>query len=229
MLEIQRHKLFLVQILKEIYSDISIASLLGFKGGTAAYLFYNLPRFSVDLDFNLLDINKEDVVIQAMREILTNAGKIKDQSEKKATIFYLLSYDEKSHNIKVEISKRTFSEFYEVKNYLGISMLIIRKEDMLAHKLVALSERKSPANRDYFDLWFFMKNNWDIRKEIVELRTGMDINKYLRKCIEKVQEVDEKHILQGLGEVLDAELKNWVKNNLKKDLLFHLNFYLENI
>jgi len=74
-----------------------------------------------------------------------------------------------------------------------------------------------------------MKNNWDIRKEIVELRTGMDINKYLRKCIEKVQEVDEKHILQGLGEVLDAELKNWVKNNLKKDLLFHLNFYLENI
>lgn len=229
MLEIQRHKLFLVQILKEIYSDISIASLLGFKGGTAAYLFYDLPRFSVDLDFNLLDINKKDVVTQAMREILTNAGKIKDQSEKKATIFFLLSYEEKSHNIKVEISKRTFSDFYEVKSYLGISMLIIRKEDMFAHKLVALSERKSPANRDYFDLWFFMKNNWDIRKEIVELRTGMDFKKYLRKCIEKVQEVDEKHILQGLGEVLDAKLKNWVKDNLKKDLLFHLNFYLENI
>ena len=69
MLDINQHKLILVQILKEIYSNITIASLLGFKGGTAAYLFYNLPRFSVDLDFNLLDPKKKDVVFQILRSI----------------------------------------------------------------------------------------------------------------------------------------------------------------
>ena len=63
MLDIQKHKFILVSILKDIYSDVSLGSIFGFKGGTAFYLFYNLPRFSVDLDFNLLDIKKSIYII----------------------------------------------------------------------------------------------------------------------------------------------------------------------
>ena len=48
------HKNIIVKVLKEIYSDISLGPILGFKGGTLVYLLYNLPRFSVDLDFDLL-------------------------------------------------------------------------------------------------------------------------------------------------------------------------------
>ncbi len=227
MFDIDHHKSILVQILKEIYSNISIASLLGLRGGTALYLFYNLPRFSVDLDFNLLDIKKKDRVVQSVRDILKIFGEIKDEEEKRSTLFFLLSYGKKTRNIKVEISKRIFPDSYEVKNYLGISMFVLSKEDMFAHKLVALLERKSVANRDFFDLWFFMKNDWDANKEMVELRTGMDFKKYLKDCIKKVEEIDERYILQGLGEILDEKHKNWVKQNLKKDLLFFLRFYLE--
>ena len=54
-LDYSKHKSILLQILKDIYSDTSIAPYLGFKGGTAALLFYDLPRNSVDLDFDLLD------------------------------------------------------------------------------------------------------------------------------------------------------------------------------
>ena len=54
MVDINRHKFFLVQILKDIYSDLELANILGLKGGTALMFFYDLPRFSVDLDFNLL-------------------------------------------------------------------------------------------------------------------------------------------------------------------------------
>ena len=53
----------MVQILKEIYADIELANCLGFKGGTAMMFFYDLPRFSVDMDFNLLCNKKEDIVI----------------------------------------------------------------------------------------------------------------------------------------------------------------------
>ena len=53
-LNIPKHKGLLLQILKDIYSNTSISPFLGFKGGTAAFMFYNLPRFSVDLDFDLL-------------------------------------------------------------------------------------------------------------------------------------------------------------------------------
>ena len=45
MTDINKHKFFLVSILKDIYSDIELANSLGFKGGTAQMLFYDLPRF----------------------------------------------------------------------------------------------------------------------------------------------------------------------------------------
>jgi hypothetical protein len=38
-LEITTHKNILIKILKDIYTDSNIGPILGFKGGTAAYLF----------------------------------------------------------------------------------------------------------------------------------------------------------------------------------------------
>ena len=61
---ITTHKNILIKILKDIYTDSSLGPLLGFKGGTAAYLFYSLNRFSVDLDFDLLNENKEQEVFE---------------------------------------------------------------------------------------------------------------------------------------------------------------------
>ena len=52
------HGNILLMILKDIYSDTTLAPFLGFKGGTAAMLFYGLDRNSVDLDFDLLDESK---------------------------------------------------------------------------------------------------------------------------------------------------------------------------
>lgn len=229
MLDISRHKFVLVQILKDIYSETSIAPLLGFTGGTAAYLFYGLPRFSVDLDFSLLFPEKKGMLLDVIPSILRRICRIKQQREKRFTLFFMLSYGENERNIKVEISKRTFPDNYKVMSYLGISMLVQTKEDLFAHKLVALSDRKSPANRDYFDLWFFMQNHWDINKEIIQLRTGLSLKEYLKKCERIVGALNERYILQGLGEVLDAKLKDWTKENLKKELLFLLHFYLENV
>jgi len=131
--------------------------------------------------------------------------------------------------VKVEISKRIFPDHYKVMSYLGIPMLVMTQDDLFAHKLIALLDRKSPANRDYFDLWFFMQNHWDINKEIVELRTGLSLKEYLKKCARIVEAINEKYILQGLGEVLDTKLKNWTRENLKKELLFLIRFYLENV
>jgi len=82
MVNVNKHKFFMVQILKDIYSDIELSNCLGFKGGSAMMFFYNLPRFSVDLDFNLLDISKEDTVYQKVRSILLKYGSITDEAKK---------------------------------------------------------------------------------------------------------------------------------------------------
>ena len=111
----------MVQILKDIYSDIELSNYLGFKGGTALLFFYGLPRFSLDLDFNLID-GKEDVVYEKVRKILLKYGKIFDEAKKIYGIIIVLDYGSGERKLKVEISNRVFDNQYEIKNLLGINM-----------------------------------------------------------------------------------------------------------
>lgn len=227
-LDISEHKNILLQILKDIYSDTSISPFLGFKGGTAAYMFYDMPRFSVDLDFDLLDETKEEYVFSRVEEIVKKYGKLKEVRKKRFNLFFLLSYEERAQNIRVEINRRSFGSQYELKTYLGISMLVMRKQDMFAHKLMAMYERMSKTNRDIYDTWFFLKNNWPINKEIVENRAGMTFKAFLEKCIISLEKMEGRSILDGMGELLEPKQKAWAKENLKRDTLFLLKLRLEN-
>ena len=177
-----KHKNIFIKILKDIYTDSTISTILGFKGGTAAALFYNLDRFSVDLDFDLLDAEKEDYVFERVKAILENYGKLKQVQKKRFNFFYILSYDEKdinAQNIKVEINRREFGSKYDVKSFLGISMQVMIKEDMAAHKLCAMYERIGKTNRDIFDVQFILAHDWPVNKKIVEIRTGMTYKDFL--------------------------------------------------
>jgi predicted nucleotidyltransferase component of viral defense system len=226
-LDISKHKNILLKILKDIYTDPSIAPLLGFKGGTALNLFYGLSRFSLDLDFDLLDEKKEDFVFQKVLEIVKEYGKIKEKRKKRFNLFILLSYEEKAPKIKIEINLRPFGSEYEIKSYLGIPMKVMKIEDMFANKLVAMFERFGKANRDIFDSWFLLKKDFSINKEIIRKRTGMEFKEFLRECIKKIEKLPKKGILAGMGELLDEKMKIWAKKNLKNDLLFLLKLKLE--
>jgi len=227
-LDISAHKNVLLKILKDIYTDNTIGPVLGFKGGTAAYLFYDLPRFSTDLDFDLLDEKKTDYVFERVKKIISEYGKIKKADKKRFNLFFLVSYEEGASNVKIEINRRNFGSHYEVKTYLGISMKVMTKEDMVAHKLVAMYERKGETNRDIFDSWFFLNNEWSINKEIIKNRTGLSLNDFLKKCIGVIEKKSNTGILAGIGELLDEKQKNWVKENLKKDLFFLLKMRKHN-
>lgn len=82
-LDISAHKTILFHILKDIYSDTRIAPFLGFKGGTAALLFYGLDHFSVDLDFDLLDEDQEEIVFAQVTNIVGKYGKIREANRKR--------------------------------------------------------------------------------------------------------------------------------------------------
>jgi predicted nucleotidyltransferase component of viral defense system len=224
------HKNILVQILIDIYSDTSISPYLGFKGGTAAYLFYGLERFSVDLDLDLLDEAQEKNVFEKVEKIVKKYGTIKDATQKRFNLFYLLAYDNKeknAQNIKVEINLRSFGSKYEVRSFNGISMLVMIKEDMFAHKLVAMHERLGETNRDIFDVWFFSKNNWEINKEIVEARTKMSYIDFLKLCILELEDMNNSNILSGIGELLNEKQKAWAKSSLKLETVIQLKLRLE--
>lgn len=220
------------QILKDIYTDISIAPLLGFKGGTCAYFFYGLPRFSVDLDFDLLkkiDEKNQKNVFEKIINIIGKYGKVKDSHIKKFTIFALLSYGDEDHNIKIEISTRNLlpdlEDFYILKEYLAISMLVAKKEYLFAGKLSALTQRTDMAMRDVYDIYYFGKNNWDFDKKTVEILFGKNFYECISSSINLVKSIKENQLLAGLGELVNEKEKSWIKQNLKNDVLFVLKNY----
>jgi predicted nucleotidyltransferase component of viral defense system len=222
MLNPAKHRAMLMGILKDIYTDPELRTLLGFKGGAAAMLFYHLPRISVDLDFNLLDEQKNHLVFKKVASLLPSHGQVRQATEKRYTLFFLISYEKGEHTIKIEISKRKGTGEFHVKQYLGISMLVMKKEDMTAGKLSALLTRKQFAARDLFDLWFFLKNNWGINEKVVQEKTGVSLINALNQAERKIKTVKKTDLLIGLGDLLDQKQKAWVKDHLVQDLLFEI-------
>ena len=151
----QKHKLYMAQILSLIFKNKEICNVLGFKGGTALMFFHNLPRFSTDLDLNLLDADKLEVVYNKVRGILTRFGTIDDEAKKFYGLTLVLNYGKGERMLKVEISTRMYDNHYETKVLAGTDVRVMTIPDMFAHKMCAMGERLSP--RDVFDVWFFLQ------------------------------------------------------------------------
>ncbi len=210
----QKHKLYMAQILSLIFKDKELSNVLGFKGGTALMFFHNLPRFSTDLDFNLLDVNMQDMVYEKVRKIIMRFGTIDDEAKKLYGPILVLNYGKGERMLKVEISNRQYDNHYETFTLAGTDIRVLSVPDMFAHKLCAMGERLSP--RDVFDVWFFLqKLHASINENIIRERTGKDVAEYSEWCSGRVREASPKLLMQGLGEVIDdSRAKNFVKTRL---------------
>lgn len=182
-------------LLKEIFESEFGLSLV-FKGGTALRLAYNSPRFSEDLDFNLInEMDKEKFI-----EFIKGVGKKYpgivevEANEKYYTVFALIKikieYLDRAFSIKIEISKRT-GEWVKDKDYddkviksevapLTVLARVASLELILKEKEEAMKNRK--VARDVFDYWFI---NQLFKKEVKVDFSGYD----------KVQVLSELHKL----------------------------------
>lgn len=210
----QKHKLYMAQILSLIYKDKDLCNILGFKGGTALMFFHGLPRFSTDLDLNLLDAEKLDVVYSKVRNILLRFGSIDDEAKKLYGPVLVLDYGKGERMLKVEISTRQYDNHYETMTLAGTDIKVLTIPDMFAHKLCAMGERLSP--RDVFDVWFFLqKKHAAVNEQIIRERTGRAVSDYVAWCAQRVRESSPRLLMQGLGEVIDdTRTKNFVKTKL---------------
>jgi len=97
-----KNEIILIRLLKDIYSNKVLRTSLVLKGESAAYLFYNQPKFSLNLDFDLLDKKKYEFAIDELKKII-------------------LSHD-LGQKIKDTISKNMRKNKFSLKNYLGNPM-----------------------------------------------------------------------------------------------------------
>ena len=71
-----KHKQILISLLIDISKRLK--DKIAFKGGTAAMLFYDLRRMSLDLDFDILEsltpeeIDKKDHLLRELEELESN-------------------------------------------------------------------------------------------------------------------------------------------------------------
>jgi predicted nucleotidyltransferase component of viral defense system len=225
-LDITKHKTNLTNILLDIYKNSTLGPVLGLKGGTAAMLFYNLPRFSVDLDFDLtadFQNNSPELktFIESMSSLLSAKYEIKDQSTKYNTLFWLVSYGSGLAHIKVEVSTRDNPDnHYTLIPFYGATIKVLDIKDMIAHKLAAVTERGSLANRDLFDIHFFLSSPYagEINYEIIKHRTGKKPKEFYMFLLEFLDKIHPGSVVAGLGEVLTDSQKDWAKAKLIQEL-----------
>jgi predicted nucleotidyltransferase component of viral defense system len=106
-------------------------------------------------------------------------------------------------------------------------MQVMTKEDILAHKLVAMYERINKANRDIYDVYFFLNKRWTPNKTIIETRTNMKYKDFIVQAIKQLEKVDNRQIVSGLGELLNDKQKVWVKTKLLQETIFLLKMQNE--
>lgn len=132
-------------------------------------------------------------------------------------------YRNKRMNKKVEECYRNYEDGQLIEQYFFDKI----KEDMFANKLMAMCERIGKTSRDVYDVYFFAKNNWPINKKLVEDRAKMPFKDVLVKCVELLEKMDNRHILDGLGEMLVESKKDWARAKLRTETIFLLKAWLE--
>ncbi|MCE2929670.1 MAG: nucleotidyl transferase AbiEii/AbiGii toxin family protein [Candidatus Caenarcaniphilales bacterium] len=222
MLNRQEHQKLMLSILKDIFMDTRIAHLLGFKGGTCLYFAYELPRFSVDLDFDLLVPEEENLVFEKISSIMKKHGTIKTADNKRVSMSWSISYGQGLQKLFVEISKRNFYSRYELKNILGLSIQIMQQEDIFANKLIAALERKRTAIRDFYDINFMFNKFWNYNPKIIQERSQKNLKVFFQDLIDLVERYDRSNILSEIGSLLSEKDKIYVKERLLVELTISL-------
>ncbi len=232
-----QHKTQLLRLLRTILSDSELTPKIAFKGGTYAALRGILNRFSVDLDFDLIDKSDKEFVLKKCIQIIDELGlEIKDQS--KNHIQFFLKYDAKEgerNTLKLEINDDTspYNE-YEMTNLNEINLLCKGHtlDTMFSNKLFDATARFEKngkiAGRDFFDIHQFFYQGLPIKKEIIEERSGVTYKEYfikLKNFIEK--EVNNQLLMQDLNPLLKPEVIKRTLPHLKDEILMYLNTEIE--
>jgi predicted nucleotidyltransferase component of viral defense system len=196
-----------VIMLNNIYRH-NLGKLMFFTGGTALRFFYNLPRFSEDLDFDTASLTFEEFkeILKAIKKGLLKEGfSLETSSEKREKLFVAELYFKEVMKlygitdtrgldlmIKIEVYKPQWSlnnEAAALSLYgYNFTSVLLGKGNLLSEKLCALFSRE--RGRDIYDALFMLKKQFPIDKNVfiankIEGSAKELILEYLKKLPQK--------------------------------------------
>lgn len=222
-----------------LFSISKIQRSLVFKGGTALYKFYNLNRFSEDLDFDLIDgkfdINKLVSNIKSNLELIGMKRTIEDVKNHGKEINVKFSIRGPLYNgskesmtrVTLNLSKRerpkNTNEHLLIGNYQELpsfNILVLDVEEIAAEKIRCILTRDKP--RDVYDLWFLYKKGITINLSLVNLKLKICKLKFNLKGFhiklsekEKMWKLDLRDLISGNlpdFKLVESDLISWSKS-----------------
>lgn len=225
------HLAWMYRILSAIADDALLISFLRFKGGTCAAMRGIINRFSVDLDFDLLD--EKEKVSRHLEGLFKKLGlEVKDKS--KVAPQYFLRYpktDENPRNIiKIDVTfPPARHDTYEPVRFAEIDRILHCHTipTMFAHKLIALIGRwertGTLASRDLFDIHTFFLKGYEYDKDIILEIRGVPASVFLTELSGFIENhVTQALIDQDLNVLLSLQEFQRIRKTLKQETLMLL-------
>lgn len=165
-----------------------------FVGGTALRFLYDLPRFSEDLDFSVVEKMNYSFakIIEKVKQELVMAGYMVSvvYNDKKTVYDSMIKFEELMHeaglsplksqnfSIKIEIDTNPPQgaglKTQIVNKYFPISFLSYDTPSLFSGKLNAILSRKYTKGRDFFDLGWYLSKWRGISPNIKLLQNGLE-------------------------------------------------------
>ncbi len=217
-----------VIILSTIYKH-SLGKSMFFMGGTALRFFYNMPRFSEDLDFDTPGLDFEEfkgLLREVEKELVKEGFSLKISSEKRNNLIVAELYFQElmrlyritdKRGMDLMIKLEVYKPAWNLKSEPGVldlyghnfSAVLLGKGNVISEKLCALFNRK--RGRDIYDILFMLKRKFPFNKDVL-LANKIDgspkklILEYLSKLTEKELQYLAKQVSPFLFREDDVEL-----------------------
>lgn len=176
-------KLYLQDIVLGTVSRETTDELV-FKGGTALMKFYQLDRFSEDLDFTARNqIDFERLVKKTVRDLENYGANVDERNDEANSKAFktrlavqgpLYTGDRRSLNfIRIEINRESsVSEFDNLRHnprfrdLTSFELTVLTEAEILAEKIRAVLTRKKP--RDLYDIHHLLSRGVEIEPDLVK-------------------------------------------------------------
>jgi len=190
---------------------------IAFKGGTALKLFFDLPRYSEDIDYDSLGkIAPLELMNLIKAFVIKKKWEITDDAVKYNTILVELRFigPERNFRVKIEISTRAKELNTTILSLRGVAVQTLEPAFLMTEKLMTFINRM--AGRDIFDAWFILNNAYALDEEMI-LKTYGDEVTFYSEILEVIKRLDSKKILRDTGKLLSLDHRNWIKTSFLSD------------
>jgi len=192
-------------------------SQIAFKGGTALRLFYNLPRFSEDIDYDFLSGMQADRLFNIIQNVFQRKKwDITDAAVKFHTVLLELRFPgpERNFHVKIEISTRKKDLDTTILSLRGVAILTLEPSFLMTEKLLTFIERQ--AGRDIFDAWFILQNSYPLKESMI-IKSYGDMLSFYQLILNKIETANPKKIYRDTGKLLGHDYRNWMKTSFLGD------------